>query len=183
MIGGGCSRSRTSLRDKIPCSGAINRDFSPDLTRSARLHRCFPGKFNRLHRNSFYDPNPGRHNHQRDWLRRTDMGRKPQRPTRKKKQRPVKAENAPQADMRKTVDIILQDCDPKSLTGLAWLAKDGRHISGEDLAVAIEANPSQPLPDVLRDYLCRFLRGKVKRKPGPNRSEPEFDFLIEFVAA
>jgi hypothetical protein len=47
----------------------------------------------------------------------------------------------------------------------------------------IAANPGQPLPDQLRTYLCRFLRGKIKRKPGPQRADAEFKFLIEFLAA
>jgi hypothetical protein len=113
------------------------------------------------------------------------MGRKPQRPKRKKNEQPevaLRAEKTPQADTRSTVERILEDCDHKRLAWLEWLATNGRYISGEGLAVAIEANPGQPLPDGLRDYLCRFLRGKVKRKPGPKGSDAE-KFIIEFLAA
>jgi len=85
-------------------------------------------------------------------------------------------------DMRSTVDIILKDCDPTSLSWLDWLSKSGHYISGKELAGAIEANPGVPLPDALRDYLCRFLRGNVKRKRGPKGSEREFRFLIEYLA-
>src|SRR6202011_6240168 len=54
--------------------------------------------------------------------------------------------------------------------------------SGEELAVAIEASPGVALPDGLRGYLCRFLRGKVKRKRGPKGLEREFRFVIELLA-
>jgi hypothetical protein len=82
-----------------------------------------------------------------------------------------------------TVDIILADCDPKSLSGLDWLASGGHYISGDDLAGAIEVNPGRPLPDRLRNYLCQFLRGKIKRKPGPSNRGAEFTLLIELLAA
>jgi hypothetical protein len=116
------------------------------------------------------------------------MAPKSQRVLRRKNKRPKasvppKVAKAPQADLRPTVDIILEDCDPKSFTGLEWLATSGRYVSGEQLAAAIAANPGVALPDGLRDYLCRFLRKKIKQKRGPKRSEPEVQFLIEFMAA
>ena len=96
---------------------------------------------------------------------------------------PPDGARAPSADtFSSTVDAIIKDCDPTSLSWLEWLSKNGHYISGEQLAVAIEANPGRPLPDALRDYLCRFLRGKVKRKRGPKGSDREFRFLIEFLA-
>lgn len=90
---------------------------------------------------------------------------------------------APQADMRSTVDIIVEESGPTRLPAVDWLAANGRYISGETLAVVIEANPGKPLPDRLRDYVCRFLRGKIKRKPGPKRAGAEFRFIVEFLAA
>ena len=46
----------------------------------------------------------------------------------------------------------------------------GQHVSGEELALALRSNPDALLPPVVRDYLCRFLEGKVGnprgRKPG-----------------
>src|SRR5215813_7273829 len=71
----------------------------------------------------------------------------------------------PQA--RSTVKILLKEYDPKNLSYLDWRATNGSYIDGKELAVAITANPGQSLPDGLRDYLCRFLLGKVKRKRGP----------------
>ena len=82
---------------------------------------------------------------------------------------------APQTAPKAWMADIIEDWE--------WLVENGRHISGEELALAIEANPADPLPDALRGYLCRFLRGKIKRKPGPKRSQREFKFLIEFLAA
>lgn len=46
----------------------------------------------------------------------------------------------------------------------------GQHVSGEELALALRSNPDALLPPVVRDYLCRYLEGKVGnprgRKPG-----------------
>jgi len=84
----------------------------------------------------------------------------------------------PQA--RSTVEILLKEYDPKNLSYLDWRATNGPYIDGKELADAIAANPGQSLPDGLRDYLCRFLRGKVKRKRGPKRS---YRFGIELLAA
>src|SRR5262249_47792656 len=87
----------------------------------------------------------------------------------------------PQA--RSTVEILLKEYDPKNLSYLHWRAMNGSYIDGEELADAITANPGQSLPDGLRDYLCRFLRGKVKRKRGPKRSDHKIRFGIELLAA
>lgn len=116
------------------------------------------------------------------------MARNPRQRPRKQSSLPKgpaspKAAEPPQTDMRRTVDIILEENGPKNLLAVEWLAANGRYISAEELAVVIEANPSQPLPDRLRNYLCRFLRGKVKRKPGPQKTDAKFKFLIEFLAA
>jgi hypothetical protein len=42
-----------------------------------------------------------------------------------------------------------------------------QYVSRQELAGAIEASPSEVLPDKVRDCLCRHLRGQVKKKPGP----------------
>jgi hypothetical protein len=55
------------------------------------------------------------------------------------------------------------------LAGIEYRLSIGDYVSGEELAVAIENDTDKILPDQVRDYLCRFLRGKVKKKPGPNR--------------
>jgi hypothetical protein len=44
-----------------------------------------------------------------------------------------------------------------------------QYVSGQELADAIEASPGEVLPDSVREYLCRYLRGQVKQKPGPKR--------------
>jgi hypothetical protein len=67
------------------------------------------------------------------------------------------------------------------LGGLALkISRDG-YVSGEELATAIEADPGEALPDIVRDYLCRHLRGKPKKKPGPKKSDLH-DFISEFFA-
>jgi hypothetical protein len=91
--------------------------------------------------------------------------------------------NVSQTAERSAVDMIVEESSPRNLSGLDWLAVNRHYISGDDLATGIEANPGQPVPDGLRNYLCRFLRGKVTRKRGPKESEKEFRFLIEFLAA
>ena len=107
------------------------------------------------------------------------MARRAKRPIRKKKERP-KISASPSQDW--IADIIM-DWDRKNLAHLEWLSENGHYISGEELALAIETNPADPLPDRLRNYLCRFLRGKVKRKPGPKRSENKLRFALELLAA
>ena len=46
----------------------------------------------------------------------------------------------------------------------------GEHVSGDELALALRSHPEAPVPPVVRDYLCRYLEGKVRkprgRKPG-----------------
>src|SRR6266581_6029312 len=58
-----------------------------------------------------------------------------------------------------------------SLSVLDRCVRDGEYISAQIVAAAIEANPGKVLPDSLRDYLCRFLRGEVKRPRGRKKSE------------
>lgn len=109
------------------------------------------------------------------------MGRRSKCQTKMKKTRATLS--APQTLSKDWMADIIQDWDRKSLTHLDWLSKNGHYISGEELALAIEVNPTEPLPDTLRSYLCRFLRGKVKRRPGPKASEHKFQVLIELLAA
>ena len=87
------------------------------------------------------------------------------------------------AQARSTVEIVLKEYDPKNLCYLDWRATNGSYIDGKELADVITANPGQSLPDGLRDYLCRFLRGKVKRKRGPKRSDHKIRFGIVLLAA
>lgn len=61
---------------------------------------------------------------------------------------------------------VTSSFDRRRFEALAELASRGEYISAEELATALEANPGTALPDALRDYLCRFLRGKVKRTRG-----------------
>ena len=81
-----------------------------------------------------------------------------------------------------TVEMVLADLGPESLEAADWRVKDGRYLSGEALALVIEANPGRPLPDGLREYLCRFLRGAIKQKRGPN-GHRYFNETIEWLAA
>jgi hypothetical protein len=62
------------------------------------------------------------------------------------------------------------------LGGTEYRLSKGEYVSGEDLAAAIEKDADDVLSDRVRDYLCRFLRGKVKKRPGPNK--PLFKKLI-----
>jgi acyl-CoA synthetase (AMP-forming)/AMP-acid ligase II len=83
--------------------------------------------------------------------------------------------------MRSTVDIILEESGPENLPAVEWLAAKGHYISAEELAVVIESNPGQPLPDRFRDYLCRFLRGQIQRKRGRKTTDQLTQVLTEFV--
>jgi predicted transcriptional regulator len=84
---------------------------------------------------------------------------------------------------RSTVDIIVEDWDRKRLIVLERLVKHGQYISGEELATAIETNPGEPLPEGLRDYLCRLLRGEIKRKRGRKKEDKVVQWLMEHVIA
>ena len=85
--------------------------------------------------------------------------------------------------MKDALKIIRQDWEPRSLKHLDWKAAERRHITSDQLADAIEANPDQPLPTNIRDYLCRFLRGSIKRKRGPQQSNAKRRSVIEFLMA
>jgi hypothetical protein len=89
----------------------------------------------------------------------------------------------PRPGISSTVEAILADWDRKSLTVLDRLVKDGQNISGEEMAIAIKNNPGQPLPEDFRDYLCRFLRGKVKRTRGRKKEDKVVQWLTEHVVA
>jgi hypothetical protein len=45
-----------------------------------------------------------------------------------------------------------------------------RFVSGDKLASAIEADPDFRCPDIVRDYLCGFLRGHITERRGPKRN-------------
>jgi hypothetical protein len=60
-------------------------------------------------------------------------------------------------------------------------APSREHVSGPDLANALEENLDEVLSDRVREYLCRFLRGQVKKRPGPQK--PPLDKLVHEVAA
>src|SRR2546430_11436599 len=62
-----------------------------------------------------------------------------------------------------TLFRTLEESGPENLEAVNWLAANNHYISAAELAVVIQANPAQPLPDELRDYLCRFLRRKSTR--------------------
>jgi hypothetical protein len=82
-----------------------------------------------------------------------------------------------------TVARVLADLGPENLEAADRRARDGRFLSSKDLALVIEANPGRPLPDGLREYLCRFLRGAIKRKRGPKSEGQYFNQTIEWLAA
>jgi hypothetical protein len=50
----------------------------------------------------------------------------------------------------------------------AKLQREG-YLTGEDLALLIEKPGHDRLPPALRDYLVRYLRGEVKKRPGRKR--------------
>ena len=66
----------------------------------------------------------------------------------------------------------------ESFDWIGWRLEQQEYISGEELAAAIASNPDTALPGQIRNYLCRFLRGKVKKKRGP---KTEFSFVREAI--
>jgi len=75
-------------------------------------------------------------------------------------------------------DEELDELFGASLTRIGLQAQRGEYFSGEQLAAAIEANPGRPLPDDMRDYLCRFLRGQVKKKRGPQKKPLSYSTIV-----
>ena len=57
-----------------------------------------------------------------------------------------------------------------SFENLARKLGRGHHVTGHELALALRSNPDVPVPPVVRDYLCQYLGGEVRkprgRKPG-----------------
>src|SRR5215212_177870 len=65
----------------------------------------------------------------------------------------------------------LKDLEETAYFYLELQIKERRHVTGLQLAAALKANRGQEIPNVLFDYLCRFLEGKVRKRPGPTRKE------------
>jgi hypothetical protein len=58
----------------------------------------------------------------------------------------------------------------------------GEHVNGDALALALRSNPDVPVPPVVRDYLCRYLEGTV-RKPRGRRPGGPFQTVRDTCAA
>src|SRR3954471_9704803 len=59
---------------------------------------------------------------------------------------------------------------PTSFFAVEGILARNEAISPSEIAAAIEANPDQPLPPLIRNRVCLLLRGKYKGKPGPKGS-------------
>lgn len=67
-----------------------------------------------------------------------------------------------------------------SLLWIEWRVKNGEWISPGDLADALQAHPDEGLPAPVTDYLCRLLRGQVRKRPGPKtRWSASREILLE----
>jgi hypothetical protein len=73
------------------------------------------------------------------------------------------------AKKRSHVGNPFVDFGPTGPLGATYRLKRGEYLSGPELAAIIEANADDVLPQEIRDYLVRFLRGAVKAKRGPKR--------------
>lgn len=56
--------------------------------------------------------------------------------------------------------------DPTTWSVLATRLRSGEHVGPGELVDALEANAGYPIPDELRAYFVKALRGKVKEKRG-----------------
>lgn len=65
--------------------------------------------------------------------------------------------------------VDLKDLLETAYYALEQRIKEGEHVTGQQLAAAMRANREEKVPDVLFEYLCRFLEGKIRKKPGPTR--------------
>jgi hypothetical protein len=73
--------------------------------------------------------------------------------------------------------VYLEDLEETAYPELERRIKDRRYVSGTQLAAGLRANREKKIPDLLFDYLCRFLEGKIRKKPGPSRKSE----LVEVV--
>jgi hypothetical protein len=71
---------------------------------------------------------------------------------------------------------------PGSFGGVLRRLHDGDRPDGSHLALVLEANKDQPLPPALHAYLCRYLRGEIKPKPGPKPPSFSVDSLNAALA-
>ena len=58
----------------------------------------------------------------------------------------------------------------------------GEHVGGAELALALRSNPDVPVPPIVRDYLCQYLKGKV-RKPGGRKPGGAVQLVRDVCAA
>lgn len=114
------------------------------------------------------------------------MARKPRRQTSKRPGQlgsSAPKHKVPPATSRVTQQEVDELFSNKSPLWIQWRLKQGEYISGEELAIVIEANPGQLFPNDVRAYLCRFLRGQVKRKRGPQKTFSHIPMATEFMAS
>jgi hypothetical protein len=76
---------------------------------------------------------------------------------------------------RSRLMIDLADLLETAYPELERRIEEGEHVTGPELAAALRANPGKQIPDVVFDYLCRFLEGKASRRRGPARKNKPID--------
>lgn len=64
--------------------------------------------------------------------------------------------------------------DELHLGGVERKIENGVFVGGTELADALRHHGPRPIPDAVLDYLCRYLRGEVKR-PGGRPTMPEVE--------
>ena len=72
---------------------------------------------------------------------------------------------------------------PRSLARLERRIRDGDYVSDLALAEALRANAGDPLPNLVLDYLCRRLEGKVRKPRGRKAGGPVFMLRNAYAAA
>jgi hypothetical protein len=67
------------------------------------------------------------------------------------------------------VGVDLRDLSETGYVFLEYCIAEHEHITGPQLAAALRANRGEEIPDRLFDYLCSYLEGRVKKRPGPKK--------------
>jgi hypothetical protein len=61
---------------------------------------------------------------------------------------------------------------PGSFLNIQRTLEQGEFVDARELALVLRENPGKVLPDPIRDYMIRWLEGKVKRPRGRQRGSP-----------
>jgi hypothetical protein len=79
--------------------------------------------------------------------------------------------------------FYLEDLEDTAYFQIEQRITAGEHITGPQLAAALKANRGKEIPEAVFHYLCAFLEGKCRKKPGRRSKRNESQhFAVMFLA-